>query len=65
MWPKESKNQFQYYQCMDSSIVALSSSIWIDDFFYEYECVGDERKKSSATNLAIGFASLLMVVSII
>ena len=50
---------------MDSQVVALSSSIWIDDFFYEYECVGDQRKKSNATKLAIGFASLLMVVSII
>jgi hypothetical protein len=43
----------------------MSTGIWIEDFYYEYECrKGDwYTGKSGAANLAVGAATLLLAFS--
>ena len=38
MEDKRKGDKFTQYQCMDQAVSELSTGIWIDDFYYKYEC---------------------------
>jgi hypothetical protein len=66
----ESKDttRFVQHQCMNAAVVEISSGLWINDFYFEYQCQeGDwkDGKKSSAASLALGVASFLLAVSFV
>ena len=53
---------YKQLQCMNSAVSDLSSGLWIEDFYYEYECrKGDwDSYRSGAINLAVGATTLLL-----
>lgn len=40
MYNKDGKKQFVTMECMDTKVIDISTGLWIDDFYYEYECDG-------------------------
>jgi len=38
MYDKNTDTSFKQLQCLDKAVSDLSSGIWIDEFYYEYEC---------------------------
>ena len=71
MKARNSKEFYIQYHCMDAAVSNLSSGLWIDEFYYEYECregSWDDEKttyKSGASSLAVGAASLLVAASML
>jgi hypothetical protein len=66
MYESKGKAKFIQHQCMNSAVVDVSSGLWIDDFFFEYQCQEGEwldGKKSSAASLAVGLGGLLLAAS--
>jgi hypothetical protein len=67
MYQKDSKNALTQLQCMNEAMSDMSTGVWIDDYYYEYECrKGDwdsNKARSSAISLAVGAASLLATIS--
>jgi hypothetical protein len=69
MYEKNGEAVYKQSQCMKTDVSEFSTGMWIDDFYFEYECQSDEesfgRSKSGASMLAAGTASLLLVLSIL
>lgn len=40
MYNKNGKAEYSMLQCMDINVFDISTGLWIDDFYYEYECDG-------------------------
>lgn len=70
MYPENSRKAVKQHSCMKAEVSEMSSGIWIDDYYYEYECRrGDwktgKRVRSGASTLAAGAASVALVLSMI
>lgn len=65
MYNRKGVAEFVTLQCMDINIIDISTGLWIDDFYYEYECKGfqDRRKESTSTGLAITLATGMLAAA--
>ena len=57
-------DRYTQHQCMDKGVAELSQGIWIDDYFFEYQCQGNVTW-SKAVNLAAGASILLAIASMV
>lgn len=66
MYESKGMGKFVQHQCMNAAVVDASAGLWINDFYYEFQCQEGEwldGKKSSAASLAVGLAGLLLAAS--
>lgn len=66
MYNKDGKKQFMTLECMDVKVLDISTGLWIDDFYYEYECDGyqNRRRQERAAGLTITITSLFMAAAV-
>ena len=62
MYGENDDKKFTQLQCLDRKVVDLSTGVWIDEYYFEYEC---NSYKSGAATLAVGAASLLVAASLL
>ena len=71
MYGKESQKNGIMYQCMDNAVADVGQGMWLDEYYFEYECqkgswnsnkdMSDYRFNSGASFLIAGAVSVLSV----